>query len=83
MEDLPAARVEEVPTPAGKAASPAKPSKKVLDEPAEMEEPAAESDDPFSDEPAPGKRMSKNKAAAKDVMDEDTAVEDDNAAAGQ
>ena len=54
-----------------------------MDEPAEMEEPAAESDDPFSDEPAPGKRMSKNKAAAKDVMDEDTAVEDDNSATGQ
>jgi tetratricopeptide (TPR) repeat protein len=83
MEDLPAAGVEEVPAPAGKAASPAKPGKKVMDEPAEMDEPAAESDDPFSDEPAPGKRMSKNKAAAKDVMDEDTAVEDDNAAAGQ
>ena len=83
IEDLPAAGVEEVPAPAGKAASPDKPGKKVMDEPAEMEEPAAESDDPFSDEPAPGEPMSKNKAAAKDVTDEDTAVEDDNAAAGQ
>ena len=83
IEDLPAAGVEEVPAPAGDAASPAKPGKKVMDEPAEMEEPAAESDDPFSDEPAPGEPMSKNKAAAKDVTDEDTAVEDDNAAAGQ
>ena len=78
-----AAGVEEVPAPAGKTASPDKPGKKVMDEPAEMEEPAAESDDPFSDEPAPGEPMSKNKAAAKDVTDEDTAVEDDNAAAGQ
>jgi len=85
IEDLPAAGVEEVPAPAGKAGSPAKPGKKVVDEPVEMEEPAAESDDPFGDEdePAAGKRMSKNKAAAKDVMDEDTAVEDDNSAAGQ
>ena len=83
IEDLPAAGVEEVPAPAGDAASPAKPGKKVMDEPAEMEEPAAESDDPFGDEPAPGEPMSKNKAAAKDVADEDTAVEDDNAAAGQ
>ena len=83
IEDLPAAGVEEVPAPAGKAGSPAKPGKKVVDEPAEMEEPAAESDDPFSDEPAAGKGMSKNKAAAKDVMDEDTAVEDDNSATGQ
>ena len=83
IEDLPAAGVEEVPAPAGKAASPDKPGKKVMDEPAEMEEPAAESDDPFGDEPAPGEPMSKNKAAAKDVADEDTAVEDDNAAAGQ
>ena len=81
IEDLPAAGVEEM--PAGKAASPAKPGKKAVDEPAEMEEPAAESDDPFSDEPAAPKGMSKKKAAAKDVMDEDTAVEDDNAAAGQ
>ena len=83
IEDLPAAGVEEVPAPAGKTASPDKPGKKVMDEPAEMEEPAAESDDPFGDEPAPGEPMSKNKAAAKDVTDEDTAVEDDNAAAGQ
>jgi len=83
IEDLPGARVEEVPAPAGKAASPAKPGKKAVDEPAEMEEPAAESDDPFSDEPAAPKGMSKNKAAAKDAFDEDTAVEDDNAAAGQ
>jgi hypothetical protein len=83
IEDLPAAGVEEVPAPVGKAASPAKPGKKAADEPAEMEEPAAESDDPFSDEPAAPKGMSKKKAAAKDVMDEDTAVEDDNAAAGQ
>jgi hypothetical protein len=42
-----------VPAPAGKAGSPAKPGKKVVDEPAEMEEPAAESDDPFSDERLP------------------------------
>jgi len=85
MEDLPAAGVEEVPAPAGKAGSPAKPGKKVVDEPVEMEEPAAESDDPFGDEdePAAGKRMSKNKAAAKDGNDDDKAFEDDDSATGQ
>ena len=52
------ADVEEVPAPA------AKPGKKSEDDSAtEPEEPAAESDDPFGDEPAPRKRMSEDKAA--------------------
>jgi hypothetical protein len=53
-----AAGVEEVPAPA------ARPGKKTEDDSAtEPEEAAAESDDPFGDEPASRKRMSEDKAA--------------------
>ena len=77
IENLPpaAAGAEEVP------ARPAKPGKKVVEEPAEIEEPAAESDDPFSDEPAARKGMSENRAAEKDVQEEGLAVEEEDTAA--
>jgi len=80
IDDLPAAGAEEMPAPAGKAASPAKPGRKPAKEPEEMEEPAAESDDPFGDEPAPRKGMSKGKAAEEDPLEEEMAVEDEDAA---
>jgi len=83
IEDVPAADAEEMPAPAGKAAAPAKPGRKIAEEPAEteepaeMEEPAAESDDPFGDEPAPRKGMSKGKAAEEDLPEEEMAVENE------
>jgi hypothetical protein len=79
IEDLPrgSADAEEVPMPVAKPGK----GRKVADEPAEMEEPAAESDDPFSDEPAPRKKMSKGDAVEKATQDEDAAEEVD--AAGQ
>lgn len=75
LENLPRgqAEAEEVPAPAGKPGK----GKKMAEEPAEMEEPAAESDDPFSDEPAPRKGMSENRAAQKDVQEEEMSVEDE------
>jgi hypothetical protein len=61
--ELPAADagVEEMPTPAAKPPMPAKPGKTFSDEPAEG------SDDPFSDEPAPRKNMSKGEAVEKEL----------------
>ena len=81
IDDLPSAGAEEMPAPAGRAASPAKPGRKAAEDPAEMEEePAAESDDPFSDEPAPRKGMSKGKAAEEEEMpEEEMAVEEEDA----
>jgi hypothetical protein len=72
--ELPPGRgtVEEVPAPAAGPAAPAK---------AFEDEPAAESDDPFGDEPAPAKRMSEDEAAEKDVQDEQMAAEAEDTAA--
>lgn len=71
--ELPAAEeaVEEVPTPTAEPSMPAKPGKTFSDEPAE------ESDDPFSDAPAPRKNMSKGEAVEKESQDEDAAEEGD------
>lgn len=66
--------VEEVPAPAVKPAAPAKPGATFEDEP------AAESDDPFGDAPAPTKRMSK---AERDETEpaEESSSESENGAA--
>jgi len=84
IEDLPrgSADAEEVPMPAAKPGK----GRKAVDEPEEMEEPADESDDPFSDEPSPrrkgkSKGMSENEAAEKDAQDEEMAAEDEDAEA--
>ena len=70
IEDLPAAGVEEVPAPADKPAAPATPGKTFEDEP------AAESDDPFGDEPAPRKGMSKDAAGEKEPEEEEEMSEE-------
>jgi hypothetical protein len=71
--ELPAADagVEEVPIPAAKPPMTVKPGKTFSDEPAD------ESDDPFSDEPAPRKNMSKGETVEKELPDEDAAEEGD------
>lgn len=68
-----ASPVEEVPAPAEKRAAPGKPGKTFEDEP------AAESDDPFGDAPAPRKGMSKGVTAEKET-EEDVSVEAEDAA---
>jgi len=71
--ELPAADagVEEMPTPNAKPPMSAKPGKTFSDEPAE------ESDDPFSDTPAPRKNMSKGESVEKELQDDDAAEEVD------
>lgn len=78
--DLPAGRdaIEEVPAPVSEPAKPSKPAKPGT---SFEDEPAAESDDPFSDGTAPGKQMSEDEAAEKDVQDEERAAEDEDTAA--
>lgn len=77
--DVPAAGggVEEVPAPAAKAAAPAKPGKTFEDEP------AAESDDPFGDDPAPRKGMSKDAGGGKEPEEEEEMSADAEDAAGK
>jgi hypothetical protein len=81
--DLPAGRdaIEEVPAPVSDPADTAEPAKPAKPGTSFEDEPAAESDDPFSDEAAPGKQMSEDEAAEKDVQDEETAAEAEDTAA--
>ena len=69
-----AAGVEEVPAPAVKQAAPAKPGKTFEDEP------AAESDDPFGDEPTSRKGGSQDKAAEQEPEEEAPEAEAEDAA---
>jgi hypothetical protein len=81
--DLPAGRdaIEEVPAPVSEPAEPAEPAKPAKPGTSFEDEPAAESDDPFSDEPASGKQISEDEAAEKDVQDEEMAAEAEDTAA--